>query len=180
MDFEGLKAKTAEKEKQDERYFKSEMIERYAAMIQQFGELAALLQSSEINLGEMESTIHQPTGMAIARIEVGNRDGLLAIGEVSPASNFTVHYSLRSMDSMLRFPVADEVFGIDSRYWQNREYWDSWDVVEVERSVGLMLEETPKTLAMLIKAAKDPVLNDPELAKRVRRHYERADLSEAI
>ncbi|MBI2008858.1 hypothetical protein HYS84_00415 [Candidatus Saccharibacteria bacterium] len=180
MDFEGLKVKTAEKEKQDERWFKSKMIEGYGIIIQQFGELATLLQSSEINLGEMESTIHQPSGMAIAQIEVGNRHGLLAFGGVGPESNFTVHYSLRSIDSMLRFPVIDEVFGIDSRYWQDREHWDSWDIAAVDGMVGTMLEEAPKTLAMLIEAAKDPDLNDPELAERVRRHYEERDLQEAI
>lgn len=180
MDFESLKVETAKKEKRDERKYRSEFFGDYESMIQQFGELATLLQSSEINLGKIESTVHQPEGMAVARIEVGNRDGLLAIGEVNPSSNFTIHYSLRSMESMFRFPVAQEMFGIDSRRWQNRENWDSWDLVEAEQRVGAMLEEAPKTLAMLIEAAKDPDLNDPELAERVRRYYEERDLSEAV
>ncbi len=180
MDFEVLKVKSAEKEKRDESEYRSEFFGHYASMIQQFGELATLLQSSEINLGEIESTVHQPAGMAIARIEVGNRDGLLGIGEVVPSSNFTIHYSLRSMESMFRFPVAQEMFGMDLRRWQNRANWDGWDIVEAEQSVGTMLEEAPKTLAMLIEAAKDPDLNDPELAERVRRHYEERDLSEAV
>lgn len=177
MDFETLRVKTVAKEEQsiDDR---RELHDSYRRMIMEFKEVFNLLGPTElgpteINLGYIPSTLHSPDAMVIAEITARNNAGqTIDRDEANQADSFVITYSSRAQSSEFRFPVVQEAFGLSRRLIGSKR-WNNWQVVEAERVLSPMLEEAPKTLAMLIEAAQDPVLNDPELAGRVRQHYEK-------
>ena len=166
MDIESLKAEAAENKNRDPIVRGQELRETWHDTSQALAGLFRIIGDRVINLGEVGDGF---TASAVI-YGYGPREYLLA-HEAERATFFVVIYRLHSATG----PdiAVQETLGGD-RLLTSSTDWDVCDLAAAEEDFRPMVEEGRKTLAMLIKAAKDPALN-PDLAGLAGEHHEKPE-----